>query len=190
MSNIYLTSDLHFGHEAVADIRGFASSEEHDAVILDGLRATLRKNDTLYILGDLVGMAKHWRYALDLIDTLPGRKRLVSGNHDPSHPMSKSHGKHTREALKVFDSVAPFDRVKIGEGSVAMLSHFPYCTDRHEVRYMEYRLRDVGLPLFHGHVHSELHTFASPNEVHVGVDAWDFSPVSLRDAVRLLPRPF
>lgn len=190
MSNIYLTSDLHLGHEFVARLRGFDDVNDHDAAIIENLASTLRKNDTLYVLGDLVGRSSEWKYALRLMDTLPGSKRLVSGNHDPSHPMSKSHGKRTREALMVFDSVAPFGQIKIGEGHRAMLSHFPYCTDRNEVRYMEWRLRDEGLPLFHGHVHYDSYAFASDREIHVGVDAWGLHPVSLHEAMSLLPRPF
>lgn len=77
----------------------------------------------------------------------------------------------------VFEYVAPYARIKIDREDV-MLSHFPYTKDRHEARYMQYRLRDEGKWLLHGHTH-QAEQRREGREIHVGLDAWDLTPVSL-----------
>jgi calcineurin-like phosphoesterase family protein len=42
---------------------------------------------------------------------------------------------------------------------------------------MQWRLRDEGKYLIHGHLHSA--EKFNGREIHVGVDAWDFTPVPL-----------
>jgi calcineurin-like phosphoesterase family protein len=67
-------------------------------------------------------------------------------------------------------------------GQKVMLSHFPYQGEGNrdlEERYPEWRLRNVGLPLLHGHTHSKSRIGSVKNRsVHVGVDAWNWGPVS------------
>jgi calcineurin-like phosphoesterase family protein len=65
----------------------------------------------------------------------------------------------------------PFETLK--------LHHLPYTGDHHdsEERYREYRPKDNGLWLLHGHVHT---TWKFKDRmINVGVDQWDFTPVSL-----------
>ena len=52
MSGIQLVADLHFGHEKVAELRGFSSVEEHDQKILGQLQR-VPKYDTIIVLGDI-----------------------------------------------------------------------------------------------------------------------------------------
>lgn len=175
---VWFTSDLHIGHERVAKIRGFNSAQDHDTEILSNLRDAVQADDVLYVLGDLSGgSSQATRIALGLIGSLvPGRKRLIAGNHDPIHPMNRNAHKWFPEFMNVFESVAPFARVSLS-GRRVLLSHFPYHVDREEPRYTQYRLRDEGMPLLHGHLHSE-ESRTSWHEIHIGVDAWDLSPVA------------
>lgn len=182
MSKKFFTSDLHFGHQKVSEIRGFDTTEAHDSRVLLTLADALTEHDQLYVLGDLVGRADAWDYALGLMALVPGRKHLILGNHDPAHPAvsKKKHGQYLREALKVFTTVAPFGTVKIGGKREAVLSHFPYRRDRDGTRprFMQWRLRDEGALLLHGHLHEPVRAF--PGQVHVGWDAWK-RPVSIED---------
>lgn len=79
MSNVYVIGDLHFGHKNVTRFRTeFDSSAEHDEVLCDRWRQTVSDRDLVYVLGDAAfDEAGLWR-----IRDLPGRKRLVRGNHD------------------------------------------------------------------------------------------------------------
>lgn len=171
----YFTSDLHLGHRFVAGLRGFDSADEHDEAIVKRWKHHVTDGDDVWVLGDLAASSPD--AALEIIGSLPGRKHLISGNHDKVHPMHRDAHKHQRKYLEVFESVQPFARRKIGEHYV-LLSHFPYSTDRDEPRYVQYRLRDEGMYLLHGHTHSS-EVVTSAREFHVGVDAWDLYPVSL-----------
>lgn len=176
MSRIFFASDHHFGHRKVSELRGFPTPAHHNLFILDQHNDTVRDDDVVHMLGDLsAGGAAATRQALEWVKRLKGRKRLIAGNHDPVHPMNRDAHKWVREYLEVFESVAPFGRASI-RGMKVLLSHFPYEIDRGEPRYMQYRLRNEGALLLHGHLHSS-EKFTSPQEIHVGLDAWGLAPV-------------
>lgn len=168
----WFTSDLHFGHEMVARHRGFINADEHDQEIFENWHKKVKADDTVYVLGDVT--LRHPELALEVLNDLPGVKHLVAGNHDPVHPMHRHSYKVQRDWLNVFASVQQTATKRIG-GHRVLLSHFPYTADRDEIRYPQWRLPDLGAWLLHGHTHGpeRLHG----HEVHVGLDAWDFTPV-------------
>lgn len=67
--------------------------------------------------------------------------------------------------------------------SVLRMSHFPYTGDSHDKpRFDQIRPKDDGKVLLHGHTHqSNVVTRSAKGtlQVHVGVDSWDYFPVSL-----------
>ena len=175
----WFTSDLHFGHLKVSEIRGFGTPMQHDFALIKNWERVVRKNDQVWVLGDLAVSSP--TRALEIVAALPGRKHLISGNHDACHPMHRNSHKYLRRYLEAFDSVQPFARRRI-EGREVLLSHFPYDRDRHDVRYTQYRLRNEGKWLLHGHTHGSERLSLVPEtarEIHVGVDAWGLAPVSL-----------
>lgn len=183
---VFFTSDLHIGHRMVAGLRGFEDASAHDAAILDAWRDQVLKDDVVWVLGDVAMGAP--AYALGLLASLPGRKRLVLGNHDGAHPMYRDAPRRHREYTEAFEWVTQSARTKVC-GVEVVLSHFPYARDRHEVRHMQWRLRNEGTPLLHGHTHGpERLSFAAGSvpEVHVGLDAWGMRLVSDTDVHALL----
>jgi len=76
--SVGFTSDLHLGHALAARLRGFESVEAHDYSIIETLRAQCSKRSLLWVLGDVAMRIE----SLDLLASVPGRKRLVRGNHD------------------------------------------------------------------------------------------------------------
>lgn len=197
----FYTSDLHLGHEKVAAIRGFESTALHDLTLAERWRLTVQPQDTVYVLGDVTGTSstRAVEAALDLLTHLPGKKHLISGNHDPVHPMfRRTYDRWMDAYLEVFQSVTPFLRRKIG-GHEVLLSHFPYAEygegphrGRTEAsRHNQFRLPNQGRPIIHGHTHQPERSWVIPTGVpevphaagiHVGVDAWDLAPVP-QDAV-------
>ncbi|NIP43115.1 MAG: hypothetical protein GWO28_10505, partial [candidate division Zixibacteria bacterium] len=95
LSNIWLASDLHLGHEGAAKHRGFDSISDHDEMIIDNFQSLICKRDKLFILGDVVWNNK----SLKLLAEIPGTKELIIGNHDTLS---------TREYLKYFTKVHGF----------------------------------------------------------------------------------
>lgn len=191
MTAVWFTSDPHFGHRFVADLRGFASVEDHDAALMDAYRSRIRKQDTVLWLGDLA--ANDPAHALTLIAALPGTHHLIWGNHDRGHPMHRNAHRWQRPYLQVFASTQAYARRRLGPTREALLSHHPYTGDHTSPdRHAQYRLRDEGTVLIHGHVHSpERVTWSHARDlptlqVHVGVDAWGLAPVHLDDVTALV----
>lgn len=189
MSDVWFTSDLHLGHGFVAKLRGFDSAEEHDAEIMENWARKVHKGDQVWVLGDLAVTSSAARIELLIgrIGTLPGVKHLIPGNHDACHPMHRDSHKYQSLYSRGFESVQPFARRRVN-GTEVLLSHFPYEADHtDEARYSQYRLRDEGRWLLHGHVHSEQKI--SGRQVHVGLDAWRMQPVHLEDVAVMMTDP-
>lgn len=80
MSEIFVISDPHFGHEKVIDFgeRPFKNIEEMEESIITLWNYTVSKRDVVIILGDWCFKANKFNLAQEL----NGLKRLVLGNHD------------------------------------------------------------------------------------------------------------
>lgn len=211
MSNVWFTSDLHIGHALVARERMapvIAAVVDAVALVTDAAPTQLSEPDTIalhdnalaaawdglvgpkdqvWVLGDIsAGGTAAQERALIWLTQRPGEKHLVSGNHDGCHPMYRDAHKWQRKYLswRAFVSVQAFARRRIAGRSVLM-SHFPYHTDHTTVsRFTQYRLRDEGEPLLHGHTHS--HRRANGWEFHVGPDAWGLRPVHIDELAAMI----
>lgn len=186
MSRIWFTSDLHIGHLRIATLRNFSGTNVHDATLAHNWDTTVAPEDSVWVLGDIsAGGGEAQTRALEWLSNRPGTKHLVPGNHDGIHPMNRDSHRHFGIYTAVFSSVqvAGYRKVVVGnETRRVVLSHFPYHSNHEfEQRFNQWRLRDEGRPLLHGHTHSAQKLTVSPNgtpQVHIGVDAWNLSPVS------------
>lgn len=195
MSAVWFSSDTHFLHTMVASLRGFGSSEEHDEAIITNWNRLVHPDDLVWHLGD-VGLGNEGK-VLETAARLNGRKHLVTGNHDACWPGHRTSRNRQRRWLEVFESAQAFAKIRL-DGRTVLLSHFPYEGDHTgEDRATQFRLRDEGEWLIHGHTHlknkigphlrflsvvSASGPFGMPQprgrEVHAGLDAWDLKPVS------------
>lgn len=74
----FVISDWHFSHRRILEFERteFADCKEHDDALVKGVNQTLRKEDTLYFLGDI-------GFDLSRIkDMVACRKIMIKGNHD------------------------------------------------------------------------------------------------------------
>ncbi|HEU5223031.1 MAG TPA: metallophosphoesterase [Candidatus Lumbricidophila sp.] len=172
-------SDLHFGHEKVAAIRGFDNTDSHDMAIVRAWERQVNPEDTVWVLGDLsAGGRAAERSALNILSTLPGKKRLIAGNHDSVAGIHRQFSPNTGLFREVFEHIADFGRIRLN-GKVVLLSHYPYLSQgdgpgRGEARYTQFRLPDEGQRLIHGHTHHQHPTDGSVTgrELCVSWDAW------------------
>jgi calcineurin-like phosphoesterase family protein len=194
----YHTSDPHFGHKFVAGLRGFTNVDDHDEKIASAFNV-LGPDDIVWVQGDICVSASGWARALEILKSCPGRKRLISGNHDPVANHHRDSWKFQRAALEVFECVQEYGRLKLAPrdspyGGYVLMSHYPYLgagADHvgEEARYPQYRLPDMGMPMIHGHTHGteRLHfSDAKTPQIHVGLDAWNLELVPQHDIVKLL----
>lgn len=84
MSKIWITSDLHFGHdrEFIWGARGYSSVEEMNAKQLEKFNSVVSDEDEVWILGDLV--LGDIEGGLALLKQLKGKIHVCLGNHDTS----------------------------------------------------------------------------------------------------------
>lgn len=217
MTKRFFTSDTHKGHGLVARERGFVVPDEfvwdaraqdhlpkpdtdaHDAAIAANWDRVVGPDDTVFVLGD-ISINPRRENAFEWFRERPGKKHLVCGNHDA---VAGFHSKAVNEQQKpewadTFATIRDFLFLKIGGRRVA-LSHYPYDgeggrEDIGEDRMPEVRLRDVGLPLLHGHTHEKLKYRLSAegsHMFHVGLDAWDMGLVpesAIVEWLEYLPR--
>ena len=179
MAEIYYTADLHLEDKTVAGHRGYPSAAAHDERVVHTLAATLRKGDILWNLGDTNrgGNAARQTAAIATLaalrDTIGFHHHLIPGNHCGCHPMHRDAHNWQGRYLAAFDSVQAFARHRIA-GHDVMLSHFPYTGDHTTPdRHTQYRLRDEGRALIHGHTHQQAPQVPTrPREVCVSLEAW------------------
>jgi len=167
----WFIADPHFGHQKVSELRGFSETNLHDNKIVNQWCKQVREADVVYVLGDLsAGGRAAESYALEVLATLPGHKRLIAGNHDSVSGIHRKMSSNWPKFKEVFETVNDFGRVRIN-GDEVLLSHYPYEGDHFDdPRFMQFRLRNEGLPLIHGHTHSDVR-FAG-REACVSWEAW------------------
>lgn len=163
---IWFTSDLHFGHRNIIKYchRPFDSVDEMDNELIKLWNDTVDEEDEVFVLGDfsLHGKPDYLSY---LLHRLKGRKYLVRGNHDHRKAVKKTIG---WEWVKELHD-ASFDGTKV------RLFHFP--------------IRDWRGPriLLHGHSHSGK-GWSGNYSVDVGVDSWNYRPISLEQILSVRPQ--
>ena len=154
MSAVYFLSDLHLAHKNICKFReGFASVEEHNALIKENYHKRVTKRDTVYFLGD-VAFDKE---SLADVKTWVGTKKiLICGNHDLDH--------HTmKDLVEVYDEVYSLKKYK-----EFWLSHAPIHPD--ELR---------GKVNIHGHTH--YHNIADARYVNVSMEQINYTPIELHE---------
>ena len=196
----WFTADQHFGHARLLELsaaRGaaFSTVAEMNARLVHSWNSVVQPDDTVWVLGDFDMHGKD--ASLALVEQLVGTKILVSGNHDSCWAGVRDGWKKRDQYLAAgFAAVMDFAVTTLpplrpqAPATRVLMSHFPYAGGSHdEDRYAQFRLRDEGIMLLHGHVHEsfrERRTTRGTWHVNVGVDCWDYAPVSAETLARHL----
>ena len=177
--NIFFTSDLHLGHANVIEYcdRPFASVEEMDGAIRKNWNGVISDKDIVFILGDFCfGSRQTWRYHLD---NLHGLKYLIEGNHDKSVPSDMFIEVSQLRNLIIYGDD------EIPDGQRMTLCHYPMIS-----WYQSHR----GAWQLYGHVHGAYSNkgadmqLTTPNQLDVGVDVHDFTPISYHDVKTIITK--
>lgn len=152
MSKVYFIGDLHFGHKNIVNIRSdFKSSYEHDEFLVETWNQKVKKNDLVYVLGDVAFNVE----GLEKVRRLNGRKILVRGNHDEEN---------IHRYLVFFADVVGIRAYKDETGRY-WLSHCPIHPDERR-----------GRENIHGHVHFHHVSRQLKNDDGVLIDEWERDP--------------
>jgi calcineurin-like phosphoesterase family protein len=155
---IFFTADSHFGHAGALSLyrRPFASIAAMDAAMRERWNDAVGPADEVWHLGDF---ALRLTIAAidDLLNSLHGRKHLVIGNNDPLSVV----------ALPGWASTQPYAELMVNDLRL-VLCHYAFRT---------WNGMGKGALNLHGHSHGRLKR--QPRQFDVGVDVWDFRPVTL-----------
>ena len=167
---IYLTSDEHYDHYTTSARniikyahRPFTSINEMNREIIKRFNSVVKPEDETWHLGDvsLKGVGyKHWFE--QLIKQLNGTHHLVLGNHDRLHPWD-----YVEVGFTTVHTAVKLEEFILVHDPVAAIT-------RRETMFLC------------GHVHDLWKTLPGKNVINVGVDVWDYYPVSIETIRKLV----
>jgi calcineurin-like phosphoesterase family protein len=130
----------------------------HEALVVNW-NARVKRGDRVYHLGDFalkMGVPE----VESILRRLNGEKFLIWGNHDQKNKsVMRANG---------FVERVPYKEIKVGEQKIVMC-HYPFVTWNGSYR---------GSWSLHGHCHGNLVRNMSARRLDVGVDCWNYAPLS------------
>ena len=164
----YFTSDIHFGDERIMKLCGrpFSSTQEMDEYIIEKWNRKVSKNDTVWVLGDIISLE---HFNKESLNKLNGKIYLVLGNHD--YP--------ARDKIVGETKIKICSRNSIYQDGNIVMCHYPI---------MDWNGRDNGIIHLYGHVHNKNITgmkeyFADKLAFNVCMDVNDFEPKTLEELI-------
>jgi calcineurin-like phosphoesterase family protein len=164
----WFTSDTHFYHANVItyckrpflNLEGFPDVLAMNKALVDNWNAVVDPEDTVYHLGDFAMGPR--RLLAHIRSLLHGRVVLVRGNHDRSATACLEAGFN----MVVSSMVSDVDGCRI------LLQHHP--PQPSQEGQFDY--------ILHGHIHEKYRRIG--NAINVGVDVWNYKPVSFQELIR------
>lgn len=175
---VWFTADLHLGHAAVIKYakRPFEHVQDMDRALVGNWNEAVEPGDLVYVVGDFSFMPP--ARTVEVLRNLKGQKYLVRGNHDRITPDIEKSFVWVRdlETIKVSDPEAPDGRQSI------VLCHYAMRV---------WNKSHYGAWQLYGHSHGSLPDDPNARAIDVGVDCWDYRPVSYEQVkVRMAAKTF
>ena len=166
-ANVFFVSDSYFMHKNIIEYcdRPFKTVDEMNSVMIKNWNNVVGKDDIVFHAGDFCfGSMDTWNY---LLNALNGKKYFSAGNHDKSIPSDKF-----IDVQQMFNIRIMGDE-EVSDGQRITVCHYPM-----RAWYQSHR---DSWQLF-GHAHGrfpkeKLH----PNQLDVGVDCHEFTPISYNE---------
>lgn len=175
------TSDTHYFHKRILQYcnRPFRDVGHQTEQLIKNYNDRIGHKDHVLWLGDnSFGSSKQTR---EVLSQLNGKKSTLVGNHCPQGPS----GYH-QIAGRGFEIVADTLYAK-WEGRNIVMCHYDQAHFRSawDDRYLDRRPKlNPGDILFHGHTHQKSKLLL--NQIHLGVDGWDYFPAMYSEVAELI----
>ena len=175
MSNIWFTSDHHFGHANIIKYsnRPFASVEEMDETMINRWNERVGIDDEVYHLGD-VGLASPNKL-LRVLNELNGTIYLIKGNHEASALACSKRF----EWIKDYHELLVPDTDAHGGERLIILMHYAMRV---------WNVSHHGSWHLYGHSHGSLPDNEASLSFDVGVDCHNFYPLSYQDVKNIMAK--
>lgn len=171
---IFYSSDFHLFHKNIIKYsnRPFSDVEEMNRAIIDRVNEIVGEDDDFYLLGD-VAFASVEKFRHLMLEIKCRNIHLVPGNHDPD-AVIKMVGADGETCF--WKSVSPLLEIT-DQGRRVVLCHYKMAVFN-KAHYDETRGRSYQL---FGHSHGSMP--GNTQQIDVGVDCWDFRPVTLDQCI-------
>lgn len=176
---IFYTADLHFGHANILKYcnRPFQNVEEMDEQLIKNWNSVISaKGDTVYILGDF-SFYKDQQKTINVLNRLNGsEKHLILGNHDVH---MKAWVKEKFTSCEYYKEIYIPDTEGYGGKQFVVLMHYAMKVFN--------KCHHGAIQLF-GHSHGTI--LGNSQQLDVGVDCWNYTPVSytqIKEKLSTLP---
>lgn len=168
---VWFTSDTHYGHSKVIDYsnRPFKDVDEMNEMMVQNWNAVVRPGDLVYHLGDFSFQPEE--RAIQTAKRLMGQKYLIFGNHDKRH-------RKVPEFCSQWIWTKDLHGIEVGDTRI-VLCHYAMLTWNQSHR---------GAWQLHGHSHGSLPEDPKTLRQDVGVDVWNYQPVSFEELQRVMAR--
>jgi len=167
---IFFTADEHYGHDEVITYcnRPYRNNQIMTRSIIKRHNSVVKEGDMVYHIGDFAFAGPdRISYVQHLLKRLNGTHILILGNHDNIAPL--------RLVDAGFRSVHTSLELIIEDKAIVM-AHDPSI----------WNAVPVGPIFVCGHIHNLFKIIKDKNVVNVGVDVWDFYPISLTEIIKVL----
>lgn len=167
MSNIFFTSDTHFGHANIIKYseRPFRDTQEMDEAMISNWNSVVSQKDEVWHLGDFA-FATDDR-VVSIIKRLNGTINFIKGNHD----------KTTWRKRNLFNSAQDYKEIEF-DGQKIVMCHYPL---------LSWNKGHRGSWMLHGHCHGSINYLnVDTKRIDVGVDNFDYTPVSFQEVKVLM----
>ena len=170
MSNIFITSDTHFGHdrEFIWGPRGFTNHVDHDNKIIENWNSVIQPDDIVYHLGDV--MLGDNEYGISCLKQLNGHILILAGNHDTKTRIT------LYNQLDNVEVIGLADLIKYRKYNF-YLSHYPTLTANLDER-APLKTRIINL-CGHSHIKNRFKDMDKGLIYHAEIDCHNNFPISL-----------
>ena len=172
---VYVTSDLHFGHnrDFLYGSRGFNNIYEHDKAIIDNWNSIVNEEDLVYILGDI--MLNDNDYGCKCFNQLNGFKEIILGNHDSDTRKELYNNLHGVLDVSLA-KIIKYDKYRF------FLCHYPTITSNHDY---EKPLKNRVINLCgHTHTNDKFKDWDKGYIYHCELEAHDMKPINMDSVVK------
>lgn len=161
---VFFTSDTHYGHANIIkhSKRPFRDVAEMDEAMIRNWNAVVRPGDLVYHLGDFAFCEAN--RATWIASRLAGQKYLVFGNHD-------KHLRKDKAFLAQWIWARDYAEIKVGDQKINLM-HYAMLVWNGSHR---------GAWQLFGHSHGSIKDDPHALRLDVGVDVWNFEPVSFEN---------
>jgi len=167
-SKILFSADSHFFHDNIRKYsnRPFVNVSEMNEALVNNWNSVVTNDDIIYFLGDFA--MGNVEAAVEIYKRLNGKeKHLIIGNHDKD-----------QRIIRMFTTAQQYKKIYVEDQKIILMHYAMRVWDcSHHGSWKPRGGKDNPSIMLHGHSHGSLQ--GNNQSLDVGVDCWNYYPITL-----------